>query len=163
MTGQKAKRILRHPLAQSSLVLLLILVVAGGVIGHETAALDEESKAFVDHAVPAIASNWSPEQLLARVSPAEHADLKPEDLQALADLRSKLGRSETYLGATGGLNRPYLGWFGGPTSASYADKVIFANGIVTFNVTVARLDGRWMIDAYHIDVSYFGPPGRGLL
>lgn len=163
MIGRRVKRQLRRPLVRGGLVLLIILVTAGGAISYETAVLDAGSKAFVDHAVPAIASNWSPEQLLARVSPAERANLEPRDLRALEDLPSMVGRFEKYLGATGGLNGRYLAWFVGTTSASYSARMVFVNGIVTFKVTVARLDGRWMIDEYHIDVSFFTQPGHGLL
>lgn len=76
-------------------------------------ALDAESKAFVDSAVPAIAATWDKEQLLDRATPELRANVKPEDLRALLDAVSQLGPLIEYQGATGEANMSYMAGTGG--------------------------------------------------
>jgi len=165
MTGQKAESMRRSLLILGALV-LLIVVAAGtsaGVLVHRTRVLQAQSKAFVDIAVPAIAASWNKEQLLDRATPALLGQISSADLAALPVLSSQLGALAEYQGATGKVNWLSLTGFGGPISASYVAKASFTNGVATFQFTLVKLAGRWMIDHFHIDSVVLGSPGPGLL
>jgi hypothetical protein len=156
----------RLPLSIAAFLLLLLVLAAGaGAMGvaSRVTTLNEEAKNFADSAVSGIAEEWSDKQLLERVSPTEREALQPADLQGLSDLRARLGHFQTNLGATGGVDAPYIRLFVGPLQATYDAKVIFVSGIVWFHLRLAKLDGHWTIDGYHLDAQYYGRPGTGLL
>ena len=96
-------------------VFTLTIVVAAaiglGVLFYRGHALDTESKAFVDSAVSAIATNWSEEQLLERATPELRETMSPGELGALFAAFSRLGRLVRYEGATGGATMSYHGRF----------------------------------------------------
>jgi hypothetical protein len=144
---------------------LIIIVAAGvgvGVLVYKGNALDAESKAFVDSAVPAIAASWSKEQLLDRATPELRANVTPEQLKALFDAVSQLGPLTGYEGATGEANMSYMAGSGGGVSASYVAKAKFKDGAATIRIALLKRDGRWMISGFHVDTSLSGAPGRGI-
>jgi hypothetical protein len=142
-----------------------VIIAAGlgvGVLVYKGNALDAESKAFVDSAVPAIAASWNKEQLLDRATPELRANVKPEDLRALFDAVSRLGPFVEYQGATGEANMSYMAGSGGAVSASYVAKARFKDGTATIHIALVKRDGRWMINGFHVDTSVAGTPGRGI-
>lgn len=136
-------------------ILLLVLVVAGGiairVVAYKGNALDRESKAFVDAAIPAIAANWRREQLLERATPELRDNAKPEDLRRLFDALSRLGALLEYEGATGEALMSYVAGSGSTVSATYTAKARFQNGGASFRVVLLKRDDRWMIHNFHVD------------
>ena len=146
-------------------VALIVIVVAGigvGVLVYKGNALDAESKAFVDSAVPAIVANGSKEQLLDRATPELRDSVKPEELRALFDAVSQLGPFAAYEGATGEANMSYMTGSGSSVSASYIAKAQFKNGTATIHLALLKRDGRWMISGFHVDTSLAGTSGRGI-
>jgi hypothetical protein len=135
--------------------LTLIIIVAAGiglsVFFYEGHALDAESKAFVDRAVPAITATWSEQQLLDRATPELRANVKPEELKALFDRLSQLGPLVEYEGATGEATMSYIAGSVGTVSASYVAKARFQNGTATFRIVLMKRDGRWLIHNFHVD------------
>ncbi len=145
--------------------ILVIIVAAGigvGVVVYKGNALDAESKAFVDSAVPAIAASWSKDQLLDRATPELRANVKPEELRALFDAVSQLGPFVAYEGATGQANMAYMTGSGSAVSASYVAKAKFKDGTATVRILLLKRDGRWMISGFHVDTSLSGGPSRGI-
>jgi hypothetical protein len=135
---------------------LIGMVAAGiglGVLLYKGHALDAESKAFVDSAVPAIAATWSKQQLLDRATPEllENVRLKPEGLNALLDSLSQLGPLVEYEGATGESAQSYIAGSGSTLSASYGAKARFQNGTATFRIVLMNREGRWMIHNFQVD------------
>jgi hypothetical protein len=135
--------------------LTLIGLVAGiiglGVVVYEGRALDAESKAFIDSAVPAISATWSKQQLLDRATPELRASVKPEALNALFDGLSRLGPLMEYEGAKGDATMSYMAGSGSTVSASYVAKARFQNGAAIFRIALRKRDGRWMIHNFHVD------------
>ena len=117
-------------------VFTLTIVVAAaiglGVLFYRGHALDTESKAFVDSAVSAIATNWSEEQLLERATPELRETISPGELGALFAAFSRLGRLVRYEGATGGATMSYMAGSGSTVSAFYVAKARFENGTAIF-------------------------------
>jgi hypothetical protein len=143
-------------------VLTLTIVVAAaiglGVLFYRGHALDAESKAFVDSAVSAIATNWSEEQLLDRATPELRETIRPDELSALFAVLSRLGRLVRYEGATGGATMSYMASSGSTVSAFYVAKARFENGTAIFRILLVRRAGRWMINGFHVDSAPGGKP-----
>jgi hypothetical protein len=133
----------------------LIIIVAAGIglsaFFYNGRALDAESKAFVDSAVPAITATWSEQQLLARATPELRASVNPEQLKTLFDRFSQLGSLVEYEGATGEATMSYMAGSGYSVSASYVAKARFRNGNATLTIVLMKRDGRWMIHNFRID------------
>jgi hypothetical protein len=137
-------------------VTLIIFVVAGigvGVLIYQGNALDAESKAFVDSAVPAIVASRSEEQLLDRATP---------ELRSLFDAISQLGPLVEYQGAIGEANMSYVAGFGSSVSASYVAKARCKDGTATIRIALVKRAGRWMINGFHVATSLTGTAGRGI-
>ncbi len=135
--------------------LTLIIIAAAGVgfgtLFYEGRALDAESKAFVDSAVPAITATWDKQQLLDRATPELRRSVRPEELDALFNTLSQLGPLVKYEGATGEAAMSYIFGGGGAVSASYIAKARFQNGSATFQIVLMRRNGQWMIHNFHVD------------
>jgi hypothetical protein len=139
---------------------LTVIVVAGigvGVLFYKGHALDAESKAFVDGAIPAIAASWNKEELFKRASPELRKTAKPEDLRALFDALSRLGPLVEYQGAAGESRMSFIVGSGSTISALYLAKARFQYGSATFRVVLIKRDGLWMIQNFHVNL----PPGTG--
>jgi len=151
----------RVPLSIAVFLLLLLALASGTgavmLVAHLRTS-NVESKTFADGAVSGLAADWSDQQLQERLSPAEQKRLKSVDLAELAKLRARMGRFERDLGTTGAVSYPWIHFFVGSLRATYAAKAIFVNGIATFHLGLIKLDGRWMIDSYHIDAQFLGRP-----
>src|SRR5437868_1370243 len=80
-------------------LLTLVGLVGLGVVAYKGSELDTESRAFVDGAVPAIVEHWSRQELLERATPELRANANPEQLQAMFEALSRLGRLVEYEGA----------------------------------------------------------------
>ena len=124
-------------------------------------ALDAESKAFVDSAIPAIAATWSKQELLDRATPELRDIAKPEQLNAVFDRLSQLGPLVKYEGATGQATMSYMLGSGSTVAASYVAKAQFQNGGATFRVVLRKREGRWMIYNFHVDPVPGNRAGQG--
>jgi hypothetical protein len=132
---------------------LVVIVAVGagvGVLAYKGHALDVESKAFVDGAVPAIAAAWSTEQLLDRATPELRERAKPQELRAFFDTLSRLGPLAQYDGATGEASMAYFTGSGSTVSAAYVANARFRNGSATFRIRLMKRDGRWMIHNFQV-------------
>lgn len=135
--------------------LTLAVLVAGtvslGLLVYKGRALDAESKAFVDNAVPAIAANWSKEQLLDRATPELRDSVGPSQLTTFFDMLARLGPLLKYEGAAGASALSYIVGTGNTKSAAYTAKARFQNGSATFQIVLLKRGGRWMIQNFHVD------------
>jgi len=77
-----------------SLFLALIVLVAIGIafIAVKGTALDKESKAYADSAIPAIVTTWSEKELLDRASPEFKKAVTIDQLDGLFRAFARLGR-----------------------------------------------------------------------
>lgn len=146
-------------------IALIVIIAAGaglGVVVYKGNALDAESKGFVNEAVPAIAANWSREQLLDRATPELRESANPEQMRALFNAVSQLGPLVEYQGATGDVSMAFVAGSGSAVTASYVAKAKFMNGAATIRVALLKRDGRWKINGFHVDTSLSGSPGIGI-
>jgi hypothetical protein len=145
-----------------TLVALATVVIAIGVIAYRGTALDAESKAFVDSAVPAITASWSQEQLVKRATPELRQSVKPDQLATFFGTLSRLGPLVQYEGATGEATMSYFSASGGTVSASYVANARFENGNATFRIALLKRDGQWMIHNFHVDPVVGDKPRQAL-
>lgn len=132
-------------------LLVIVAAFAGvGVLFYKGYALDAESKAFVDSAVPAIASSWSTEQLLDRATPELRQRAKLPELRAFFDTLARLGSLAEYDGATGEASMAYFSGSGDTVSAGYLANARFENGSATFRIGLTKRDGHWMIQNFQV-------------
>jgi hypothetical protein len=130
------------------------------VFFYEGNALDAESKAFVDRAVPAIAGNWNKQQLLDRATPELRESTNPDQMTALFEGLSRLGPMVEYEGATGEATMSYVAGSGSTISASYVAKARFENGTAIFRIVLMKRNGGWMIHNFHVDSAPENPAGQ---
>src|SRR4029077_2893218 len=85
--------------------IFLALIVLGGIgiafVAIRGTALDKESKAYVDAAVPVIVSSWSVQALLDRASPELTQATQPGDVERLFSEMHSLGKLRNYEGSQG--------------------------------------------------------------
>jgi hypothetical protein len=153
--GIRAVRKFLHILGVLALIAILPSGVALGVFFYKGRALDAESKAFIDDAIPAIATAWSKQQFLDRAAPELRARVKPEELNAIFDRFSQLCPLVEYQGASGRATMSYMSGIGSTVSAAYIAKARCQNGSATFRIGLLKRDGRWMIRDFYINT----PPG----
>lgn len=137
-------------------VSLFVIVVAGagiGVIAYEGRSLDQESRAYVDIAVPAIAAGWDKRQLLDRSTPEMRAQATPENIRVLFDWVARLGPYVSYDGATGEATMSFNPGPAGVFSALYMARVRFRDGTAAIRIVLTKRDGVWMIAGFHVEPS----------
>src|SRR5260370_29865093 len=85
--------------------IFLALIVLGGIgiafVAIRGTALDKESKAYVDAAVPVIVSSWSVQALLDRASPEFTQATQPGDVDRFFGTLRQLGKMRVYKGSQG--------------------------------------------------------------
>jgi hypothetical protein len=137
---------------------LAVLVGAAGVgvfmLARSGAALDAESKAYVDDSIITITAHWNKDELLKRASPHFRQITKPDDLQALFDAAATgLGPLVNYEGAKGDSMVSAMVGSGTTISAKYVAKAKFQSGDANIQITLLKVDGDWTIEGFFISSS----------
>src|SRR5260370_33081859 len=83
------------------LTLILLRAIGIGIAAFKGAALDKESKAYVDAAVPVIISSWSTQELLNRASPEFNQVTKTDDVERFFQTLRLLEKRQKYQGSQG--------------------------------------------------------------
>jgi hypothetical protein len=135
--------------------LAALLIVGAGiglyVLVRNGAALDAESKAYVDDAVITITAHWSPDELMKRATLHLQQITKPDDLQALFDAATTaLGPLVEYEGAKGDSMVSTMVGSGTTISAKYVARAKFQKGNADLQVALLKTDGSWKIEGFHI-------------
>jgi hypothetical protein len=145
---------MRKLLVALGVVMLTLIVVLGAgfaIVAYKGHALDAESKAFVDEAVPAIAAHWEAQALIDRATPELRHNAPPEKLAQFFAALARLGPMIHYDGSKGDATMSYFSGSGGTVSAVYVASARFQNGTATFRILLLKRDGRWLIHNFHVD------------
>jgi hypothetical protein len=132
----------------TSIVIVLALVGAGFVLMvFHGSQLESEAPRYLSEALPAIAANWDPDELMKRGSPGFLKVTSEEKLREALKPFHALGAFVRYDGAIGNAG---WNWTNGQSTAtgSYVAKATFSNGQVTFTVKLSKHDDEWMIDFF---------------
>jgi hypothetical protein len=137
------------------IVVIVLLVGGSAIIALKGRAVDRESKAYVDAAIPAIAANWDIKEIEKRISPEFKATLKEGDLEKLVLIFSKLGKLQKYQGAKGEANIQAMLGKGTRITAAYIAYADFERGPAEIKMTLIKHGDQWQIYGLHIDSKVF--------
>ena len=146
-------------LAVVGAVLLGLLIIAGGLVGYlfyVGNGLDQSSKAYVDAAIPAIVTSWSPDELVKRESKAFQKATNDQQLVGLFTQFRRLGALKSYEGCKGDSNINYTPPDGKIVTATYLGHATFENGEADIRVILIQEDGAWKIQSFRINSPIFG-------
>lgn len=138
-------------------IVMACLVVAAGLgifmLVRDGAALDAESKAYVEKSVVAIADDWDADALWRRGTPDFRRLTDERDLRNFFDAaRATLGRLVEYRGATGQATISITN-AGRLTTANYTARVRFEKGDAEIRIGAIKSGSQWRIEGFHINSS----------
>ena len=132
------------------LTLIALGVVAFVLTAIRGTALDKESKAYVDTAVPAIVSSWSVQALLDRASSEFTQATQPGDVDRFFGTFRQLGQMRLYKGSQGQALM-YRDLAKGETiSAAYTANAEFENGSAEIDVKLIKHGDHWQILGFNV-------------
>ena len=142
-----------------SIVLLLVAGVIALIFIPRSLRLDKEATAYIEAAVPQIASAWDPQALIDRASPDLLAAVKShDDLERLFVAYRRLGSLQKLEKPTGNVTSGAFSGSGAFTIGQYTANATFENGQAQLRIQVRRVGASWKIDAFHINSDLFLPP-----
>ncbi len=132
------------------LVLVIAAVIVFAIIATKGAALDKESKAYVDEVVPIILADLNQETLFKYASPELINSASQEEFDKLFKWFKKLGEFMYYEESTGEVHMQYTPK-GKTISAQYIAKVEFESGPASVAIRIIKKDGGWKIFNFRIN------------
>ena len=124
----------------------LLLVILISFIVYKGRGLDQESKAYADTAIVAIASHWSEKDLTVRASPQLMATIKdPADLDRVVGMWRMLGPLKKYDGSKGDAHIGYYWPRGKTVTAVYVARAEFDHGSAMIKLSLVKNAGVWKI------------------
>jgi UDP-N-acetylmuramyl tripeptide synthase len=130
-----------------SIFLAILVLGAIGIafVAVRGNALDKESKAYADAAIPAIVTGWNEKELLDRASPEFQKAVTQQQLNQLFRWVSTLGRLQKCEPAQGQALMSATTQNGKMTSAQYASKATFEKGEATVTLGLIKHGDQWQI------------------
>lgn len=128
-----------------SVALIVVLTAVFGVLFMAGKRLDRESKAYIDSAVPAIASDWSLDELKKRASREFDDAVDYEEIADYFDTLRQLGGFVSYQGSSGEATISVSFRYGYEITAEYAASADFEEGSAEIQVLLIKQDGLWQI------------------
>jgi hypothetical protein len=136
------------------LALIVLAAIGIGISAFKGAALDKESKAYVDAAVPAIVTSWSPQELLNRASPELTLTTRPEDVERFFQSLRSLGKLRQYKGSQGQAIIYHDLAKGTTISANYRATTEFEAGSAKIYLKLIKHGDHWQIGGFHVEPTY---------
>src|SRR6266540_1260089 len=124
------------------LAFIVLGAIGIGFIAYRGNALDKESKAYADSAIPPIITGWSQKELLDRVfrwfsGLGQLQKCEPAQGQALMSATTQTGKM---------------------ISAQYTAKATFQKGEATIKLGLIKHVDQWQILNFHVDSPALVPP-----
>jgi hypothetical protein len=138
-------------------VFLGLIIIIGGIFAYiaiTSGALDRESKAYVDAAIPAIVTNWDENALKQRLSPEFRRVTSDNDLDRLFLFFRKLGKLKHLDNSKGDANI-FVGPNGKVITAIYHANADFAAGPAIINIGLVKHEEQWQISGFRINSKAF--------
>lgn len=137
------------------IVFAVLLVLFGVLVGYAAYTgrnLDASSKQYIDAAVPAIVSNWSDKELIARSAPQLMQSTSPEQFEKMFKWFGTLGPMKKYCGSKGASNVFVTTQQGKIVSARYTACAQFEKGDATIEVSLLQgKDQAWAITGFRVN------------
>lgn len=142
--------------------IFLAIVVLGAIgiafVAVRGTALDKESKAYADSAIPAIVRTWSEKELFDRASPEFKKAVTIDQLDRLFRWVSGLGQLQKCEPAQGQSLMSATTQTGKRISAQYTAKATFQKGEATIKLGLIKHGAQWQILGFHVDSPALAPP-----
>jgi hypothetical protein len=142
--------------------IFLAIVVLGGIgiafVAVRGGALDKESKAYADAAIPAIVTNWNEKELMDRASPELKKAATQEQFDRLFRWLSSLGRLHKCDPAQGQSLMSATTQSGRVISAQYTAKATFDKGEGTVTLGLIKHGDQWQILRFDVHSAELIPP-----
>jgi UDP-N-acetylmuramyl tripeptide synthase len=141
--------------------IFLTIVVLGAIgiafVAVRGTALDKESKAYADSAIPAVVTTWSEKELLDRASPEFKKAITVDQLDRLFRAFATLGHLQNCEPANGQALMSATTQNGKTISAQYTAKATFEKGEATIKLGLIKHGDQWQILGFHVDSPVFIP------
>jgi hypothetical protein len=141
--------------------IFLAIVVLGAIgiafVAVRGTALDKESKAYADSAVPAIVTTWSEKELLDRASPEFKKAVTIDQLDRLFRAFAVLGRLQKSDPPQGQALMSATTQTGKVISAQYKTKATFEKGEATVTLGLIKHGDQWQILRFNVNSPQFIP------
>jgi flagellar basal body-associated protein FliL len=133
-------------------VLVIVLLVVAGIayVVVRGAALDKESKAYADTAIPAIVNGWNEKELLDRASPEFKKAATQQQLDQMFRWFGSLGRFQKVEPAQGQAVMSATNQTGKVVSAKYTTKATFDKGEATVTLGLIKHGEQWQILTFDV-------------
>jgi len=142
--------------------IFLALIVLGGIgiafVAIRGTALDKESRAYADSAIPAIVTGWSEKELLDRASPEFKKAVTIDQLDRLFRWVSGLGQLQKCEPAQGQAGISVTPQTGKVISGQYTAKATFQKGEAVIKLGLIKHGDQWQILSFHVDSAALVPP-----
>jgi hypothetical protein len=125
------------------LALIVLGAIGIGFVAVKGAALDKQSKAYADSAIPAIVTTWSEKELLDRASPEFKKAVTIDQLDRLFRWVSALGPLQKCEPAEGHSLMSATSQSGKTVSAEYTAKAIFEKGEAAVSIRLIKHGDQW--------------------
>lgn len=142
-----------------SIFLAVIVLGAIGIafVAIKGSALDKESRAYADSAIPAIVTSWSEKELLDRASPEFKKAVTIDQLDQLFRVFATLGRLQKCEPALGQSLMSATTQNGKTVSGQYTANATFEKGEATIKLGLIKHGDQWQILGFHVDSPVFVP------
>lgn len=135
-------------------VVFLIIVVLGAigiiVIALRGNALDKQSKAYADDAIPAIVDGWKERELLERASPEFKKAVTQQQIDQLFQRFAGLGRLQKCEPAHGQSVMSATTQSGNTIKAEYTAKAKFERGEATIQLDLVKHGDQWQVLGFFV-------------
>lgn len=140
--------ILKNVLMVLGGLFLAIIVLAGagfGYMAYTGSALDKESKAYAEAAIPAIITDWDSGALTTRESPELASSASAADVDKLMQHFRKLGKLKQFDGVKGEATISALVPNGSRITAHYIGSAEFESGPAQIELGLIKRGDNWQI------------------
>jgi exoribonuclease R len=144
-----------------ALILLAVAFFVRSAI--EGTKLDNESKAYVDQAIPAIVSSWNEQELWSRISPEFQRATRFSDVEQFFQSLKKLGKLKEHKGSQGQAVISRILGKGTTISANYVIEAEFEAGSAKIFVRLIKYGDQWEIASFRVEPSFQIPPTHAML
>jgi hypothetical protein len=132
-------------------ILILVGIISVSILAFKGAALDKESKAYVDEVTPKILENLNQETLFQYSSDELKNSASPEEFDKLFNWFTKLGKFKEYKGSKGQAGISITTERGKQVTGNYIAQAEFENGPATINITIIKKGNNWQILGFRIN------------
>jgi hypothetical protein len=140
------------------LALIVLVVIGIAFVAVRGNALDKESKAYADAAIPAVVTSWNQKELLDRASPEFKQAVTEQKLDQMFRWFSSLGRLQKCAAAEGHSFMSVTSQNGKTISAKYASKAQFEKGEGDITLVLIKHGDHWQIAAFDFRSPQLVPP-----